>query len=242
MTASTCLVVMYHYVRDARPRRFPRFARCRPALFEQQLDWLQARLHARRSGRDRAAVAAAAALPDGRAASPSTTASSTITRRSSRSCGARAVAARSSSRRTPAARRPGARRPQDAFPAGAARRRGLRPRRARPKRASAPRRAARGVFGVDRWEAPTIARSSTCSTTSCRTRSRARARRALPRRIWATPAAFARELYLDEPMIREMAAGGMTFGYHTRTHRMLSRLRVEEQRQELPAAWAGSAR
>jgi peptidoglycan/xylan/chitin deacetylase (PgdA/CDA1 family) len=45
--------------------------------------------------------------------------------------------------------------------------------------------------------------------------------------------AFARSLYLDESRIREMAAAGMTFGYHTRTHRMLSRLSVEQQREEL---------
>ena len=30
-----------------------------------------------------------------------------------------------------------------------------------------------------------------------------------------------------------MATGGMSFGYHTRTHRMLARIPVEEQRQEL---------
>jgi peptidoglycan/xylan/chitin deacetylase (PgdA/CDA1 family) len=44
---------------------------------------------------------------------------------------------------------------------------------------------------------------------------------------------FARSLYLDEAAIRTMAAGGVTFGYHTRTHRMLSRLGVDEQRAEL---------
>jgi hypothetical protein len=47
------------------------------------------------------------------------------------------------------------------------------------------------------------------------------------------PASFARLLYLDEVRIREMAAGGVTFGYHSRTHRMLSRLTAEEQRAEL---------
>jgi peptidoglycan/xylan/chitin deacetylase (PgdA/CDA1 family) len=46
-------------------------------------------------------------------------------------------------------------------------------------------------------------------------------------------AAFARSLYLNEAQIREMAAAGMTFGYHTRSHRMLSRLAVEQQREEL---------
>ncbi|MGE3274298.1 MAG: polysaccharide deacetylase family protein [Vicinamibacterales bacterium] len=44
---------------------------------------------------------------------------------------------------------------------------------------------------------------------------------------------FARALYLSGPMIREMAAAGMTFGYHTARHRVLSRLDVAGQRTEL---------
>ena len=46
-------------------------------------------------------------------------------------------------------------------------------------------------------------------------------------------AAFARELYLSPPQIREMADGGMTFGFHTRSHPVLSRLDREAQRREL---------
>jgi len=44
---------------------------------------------------------------------------------------------------------------------------------------------------------------------------------------------FARSLYLDEAQIRAMAATGITFGYHTRSHRMLSRLDPAQQREEL---------
>jgi len=47
------------------------------------------------------------------------------------------------------------------------------------------------------------------------------------------PVAFARRLYVSSAMIREMARGGMTFGYHTRTHRVLSRLSRDEQAREL---------
>ncbi len=47
------------------------------------------------------------------------------------------------------------------------------------------------------------------------------------------PAVFARQLYVDADAIRAMATGGMSFGYHTRTHRMLARIPVEEQRLEL---------
>ena len=43
----------------------------------------------------------------------------------------------------------------------------------------------------------------------------------------------AREWYLKPAMIREMARAGMIFGYHTRDHRVLSRLQVVEQREQL---------
>ena len=44
---------------------------------------------------------------------------------------------------------------------------------------------------------------------------------------------FARSLYLSAAQARDMAAGGMAFGYHTRTHRVMSRLAPEQQREEL---------
>ena len=45
--------------------------------------------------------------------------------------------------------------------------------------------------------------------------------------------AFARRLYLSSGQVREMARGGMTFGFHTESHPVLSRLSREEQRDEL---------
>ena len=45
--------------------------------------------------------------------------------------------------------------------------------------------------------------------------------------------AFARALYLSVDQVREMAQGGMTFGFHTETHPVLSRLNRERQRAEL---------
>jgi peptidoglycan/xylan/chitin deacetylase (PgdA/CDA1 family) len=55
-------------------------------------------------------------------------------------------------------------------------------------------------------------------------------------------AAFARRLYLTRDMIRELADAGMTFGYHTRSHRLLARLTCDEQEAELSAgvAWIRS--
>ncbi|MBM3777173.1 MAG: hypothetical protein FJW23_02895 [Acidimicrobiia bacterium] len=45
--------------------------------------------------------------------------------------------------------------------------------------------------------------------------------------------AFARSLYLSQDQIRAMAAGGMTFGFHTETHPVLSRLDAASQRREV---------
>jgi hypothetical protein len=44
---------------------------------------------------------------------------------------------------------------------------------------------------------------------------------------------FARGLYLSASQVREMARGGMTFGFHTESHPVLSRLDREQQRAEL---------
>jgi peptidoglycan/xylan/chitin deacetylase (PgdA/CDA1 family) len=44
---------------------------------------------------------------------------------------------------------------------------------------------------------------------------------------------FARALYLRAPMIAEMRRAGMAFGYHTRSHKMLSRLSPADQDAEL---------
>lgn len=46
-------------------------------------------------------------------------------------------------------------------------------------------------------------------------------------------AAAARALYLSPEDVAAMSAGGMTFGYHTRRHRVLSRLDEAAQRAEL---------
>lgn len=46
-------------------------------------------------------------------------------------------------------------------------------------------------------------------------------------------AAFARRLYLSREQIADMAAAGMTFGFHTERHRVLARLGEAGQRDEL---------
>jgi peptidoglycan/xylan/chitin deacetylase (PgdA/CDA1 family) len=51
--------------------------------------------------------------------------------------------------------------------------------------------------------------------------------------IGADETEFARSLYIGREQISAMAAGGMTFGGHTRTHRVLSRLSADEQYHDL---------
>ncbi len=45
MSAATCMVVMYHYVRDSAATGFPAIRALPPELFEQQLDWLEREYH-----------------------------------------------------------------------------------------------------------------------------------------------------------------------------------------------------
>ena len=107
VVTDSCLAVMYHYVRDTAATPFPAIRALPPALFERQLDWLQAEyelVDARRA-RSRARRRPAAARRTPRS-SPSTTGSSIITRRCCR-CWPRAASAACSSWPTtrPATRR-----------------------------------------------------------------------------------------------------------------------------------------
>lgn len=53
------------------------------------------------------------------------------------------------------------------------------------------------------------------------------------RRHLGDPAEFAAHLYLTPAMVDEMSAAGMTFGFHSERHRVLSRLTYQEQQEEL---------
>lgn len=59
---------------------------------------------------------------------------------------------------------------------------------------------------------------------------------ALFREHLGDPVMFARSLYLTSSQIREMADGGMVFGGHTKSHRILSRLSKDEQQDQLAGA------
>jgi peptidoglycan/xylan/chitin deacetylase (PgdA/CDA1 family) len=229
----TCLVVMYHYVRDSAATAFPDIRALTPAYFERQLDWLQA--HYTPIGLD----TFAAALDD-RAELPRNAVLLTFddgfvdhyeavfpTLRargltgtfflSQDACEAHDLLNVHKTHFLLA--HLGA----DAFgraviaegiarhtPAGDAQ-----------------------VFGAERWEIPDEKAVKQLLNYDLPIDVATQVLDRLFRKHLGAPEAFARKLYLDAGKIRAMSDGGMTFGYHTRSHRMLSRLPVSQQREEL---------
>jgi len=93
----------------------------------------------------------------------------------------------------------------------------------------------RAVFGLDRWEDTGERAIKQLLNYDLPFDEAERVLDALFTRHVGDAAAFARRLYLSDAMVREMADGAMTFGYHTRSHRMLSRLDRSEQAAEIKA-------
>jgi peptidoglycan/xylan/chitin deacetylase (PgdA/CDA1 family) len=89
------------------------------------------------------------------------------------------------------------------------------------------------VFGRDRWEHADERAVKNLLNYELPLEDADRILRVLFERHLGSEKAFARELYLRPEQIAEMARAGMVFGYHTRTHRMLSRLDGAAQEEEL---------
>lgn len=98
--------------------------------------------------------------------------------------------------------------------------------------AAIPARGA-SVFGVDDWEQANERAVKNLLNYDLPFADAERVLGELFARHIGDEGAFARGLYVSDAMVAEMAAAGMQFGYHTRTHRMLSRLDVAEQDAEL---------
>jgi len=233
-TTRTCLVVMYHYVRDSAATAFPNIRAMTPSFFDRQLDWLQA--HYAPIGLDTFAAAV-----DGRADLPGNAALLTFDDGfvdhhdtvfpmlrargltgtfflSQDACQALDVLNVHKTHFLLA--RLGA----DAFgrevlAEGAVR--------------HAPSNGA--VFGAEQWEIPDERAIKHLLNYDLPLDVATDVLDRLFRRHIGAPEAFARTLYLDAAQVRTMSAGGMTFGYHTRSHQMLSRLDVSRQREELEA-------
>ena len=231
----TCLVVMYHYVRDSAATAFPDIRALAPDLFDRQLDWLQSHYAVVDLPAFEAALAGRASLPadaalltfdDGfvdhyEAVLP-------------RLC-ARGLRGTFFLTEAACGDRPRllgvhkmhfllARLGVEAF--------------ARAvfeacEPSVLPQAAAREMLGLDRWDDAGARAIKTLVSHELPFAESERVLEALFARHIGDSAAFARTLYVDAAMVREMAAGGMTFGYHTRSHLLLSRLSVQEQEREL---------
>ena len=233
MTPATCLVVMYHYVRDSAATPFPGIRALAPSLFERQLDWLQAE----HTPIDLATLTAAL---DGRRALPPRAALLTFDDgftdhfetvfpilRARGLSGTFFIAEHAclghdvlNVHKTHFLL---AHLGAEAF--------GHEVQAEGARLAESPRTAA--VFGPDRWEHADERRIKHLLNYELSVADATRVLDRLFRQHLGSPEAFARDLYLQPEMIRDMAAGGMTFGYHTRSHRMLSRLPPAEQEDEL---------
>jgi peptidoglycan/xylan/chitin deacetylase (PgdA/CDA1 family) len=95
------------------------------------------------------------------------------------------------------------------------------------------RGAARGLLGLDRWDDAGARAIKTLVSHELPFDEAERVLEELFSQHIGDSHAFARTLYLRAAMIHEMVAAGMTFGYHTCRHRLLSRLSAAEQIKEL---------
>jgi peptidoglycan/xylan/chitin deacetylase (PgdA/CDA1 family) len=224
---------MYHYVRDSAATPFPGIRALAPALFERQLDWLQdehtpidlATLTAAIDGRRELPPRAALLTFDDGFTDHFETVFPALRRRglSGTFFVAENACLRHELLNVHKTHFLLARLGADAF--------GHEVQAEGARLAESPRTAA--VFGLDQWEHADERRIKHLLNYELPVPDATRVLDRLFRHHLGSPEAFARGLYLQPEMIRLMAAEGMTFGYHTRSHRMLSRLSTAEQEDEL---------
>lgn len=237
MRRQTCMVVMYHYVRDSSATPFPAIRALAPELFEQQLDWLQEQYQVVDLERLEAALNGTGELPPNAAlltfddgfVDHYETVLPLLRERELRGVFFLSQDACGESPRLLGVHKTHfllAHLGAEAFG------------RAVLEACDAGQRRAAGsagVFGADRWEDADDRAIKHLLNYELPFADAERVLERLFARHIGDSAAFARRLYLSAAMIAEMADAGMTFGYHTRSHRMLSRLTPAEQEQELEA-------
>jgi peptidoglycan/xylan/chitin deacetylase (PgdA/CDA1 family) len=239
MTGSSCLVVMYHYVRDSSATPFPAIRALPPALFEQQLDWLEGGYAVIDPVLLEGAVTGAATLPaaaaaltfdDGFADHYATVLPMLAARR------LKGLFFITHDTIGPARRVPAVHKTHFLLAALGAEAFGRavlsEGERVLSGAGGAARQGAR-VFGDDTWEPADERAIKNLLNYELPFDVADRILDTLFARHLGDEREFARTLYLDEDMIRRMALAGMSFGYHTRSHRMLSRLSPAQQEREL---------
>jgi peptidoglycan/xylan/chitin deacetylase (PgdA/CDA1 family) len=233
MTSASCLAVMYHYVRDTAATPFPDIRALPPSLFEQQLDWLQAQYEVVTLPRLEAALAGRTPLPrnaavltfdDGLIDHYETVFPLLRARGLSGTFFLTEEACGETPRLLPVHKvqfllaHLGASAFGEAVLAQCGRR---------------PPHGGGGVFGLDQWDDEDARAIKHLLTHELPFDEAERILAGLFAQHIGDVGTFARRLYLQPAMVREMAAGGMTFGYHTRSHRLLARLSAGEQEGEL---------
>jgi peptidoglycan/xylan/chitin deacetylase (PgdA/CDA1 family) len=243
MSTPTCLAAMYHYVRDSEATPFPGIRALPPALFEQQLDWLQrqftligvAELEAAIDGRGQLPANAAMLTFDDGFVDHYATVVPILRERGLTGAFFLALDACGRPPRMLGVHKAHfllARLGADAFA------------REVLQECAVPAASgrARQVFGADRWELADERAIKNLLNLELPIDESDRVLDTLFTRHLGSDEEFARGLYLNDAMIVEMARAGMTFGCHTRSHRMLSRLTPDEQQAELAGgvAWIRS--
>ncbi len=239
MTGSSCLAVMYHYVRDTVRTPFPDIRALPVALFEQQLDWLQAAYDVVSLSTLTDALVGHGSLPQNAAVltfddgliDHYETVFPVLRRRGlSGTFFLTEQACSDTPRLLPVHKAQFllARLGADAFGQAVLAASG------QPRQPGAAE-----VFGSDRWEDDDARAVKRLVVHELPFEQADRILDDLFVRHVGDPAAFAKTLYVNPQAVREMAEGGMTFGSHTRTHRMLARLSQDEQQHELSdgVAW-----
>jgi peptidoglycan/xylan/chitin deacetylase (PgdA/CDA1 family) len=235
VTEQSCLVVMYHYVRDSSATGFPQIRALAPDLFARQLDWLQEQytiigiheLQAALDGRGTLPPQAALLTFDDGFIDHFTTVFPLL-----RGRGLSGVFFLAGQACGPSPRLLGVHKTHFLLAHLGAEALSRAVRREAPA-AGAVRTTSRAVFGNDRWEAADERALRQLLNYELPFAEADRILEQLFAHHLGDATTFARRLYLDEAMIREMAAAGIVFGYHTHTHRMLSRLSPDEQQREL---------
>jgi peptidoglycan/xylan/chitin deacetylase (PgdA/CDA1 family) len=233
--SGSCLAVMYHYVRETAATAFPAIRALPPAMFERQLDWLQASYEVVTLEAFEAALEGGPALPSNAAlltfddgfVDHYDTVLPALAARGLSGVFFLAYDASGPSPRVLGVHKTHfllARLGSDAFGDAV-----LGECRAA---AQAPRGGA-GVFGLDRWEHADERAIKDLLNYELPIAEAERVLDVLFARHIGSQDEFARALYLQAPMIAEMRRAGMAFGYHTRSHKMLSRLTAGGQDQEL---------
>ena len=240
--AGSCLVVMYHYVRDVAATPFPGIRALSPDTFARQLDWLQANYEIVDLARLDAALNDGPPLPpesalltfdDGFVDHYETVFPAL------RSRGLSGVFFVSHGSSGPTPRLLGVHRTQFLLAALGGSALGRAVLAECELAASAGNSTGRAIFGADAWEEADDRAVKQLLNYQLPFADADRVLDVLVRRHLGDATGIARALYLDTAMIREMVNGGMTFGYHTRSHRMLSRLTADDQAAEIApgVAW-----